>query len=180
MTKAAGILICPTVDLRQLPPAEVDVVRRFLFDHVRGMDAESHRRWCRMWGAVWNSAAGEGTQLLRIEERSGRFHRRHRAILERLFQSQERFRQLDKLHDWLKVGAGFVTWGEGRRGQLLPVPRSTAFPECSEDEMREAHTAMVDFLHTDRAQRFLWRHLRRQQREDMLESVLAWQEEGAC
>jgi hypothetical protein len=172
MTKPAAMLVCPTVPLRQIPQAERDIIRRFLFDHVRGLDRQSDARWRRLWGSLWAAEPGEGFQIAVFEERSGPFHRRHRAILEALFASQERFRHIDKLHDWLKVGAGFVTWGEGRTGKLLPIPRSTAFPECSEQEMREAHAAMVDYLHTDRAQRFLWRHLKPNARQEMLDSIL--------
>lgn len=172
MTAASTILICPVVDLRQLPPGEVDVVRRFLFQHIQGMDRANHQRWCRMWGAVWNSEPGEGVQLLHKAERGGPFHRRHRVILQRLFDAQERFRNVDRLHDWLKVGAGFVEWNDGK-----PKPRSTAFDACSEDEMREFHAAAIDFLRTERAQRFLWRHVKPKDRPEMLEAVLSRPEE---
>lgn len=171
--KASTILVCPIVPLRQLPPGEVDVIRRFLFQHVDGMDAESRARWRRLWGRIWSADPGEGFPIYSAEQRSGPFHRRHRAVLERLHASQERYSNIDALHDWLKFKAYFVTWGEGRRGQPLPVPRTTSFPECSEDEMREFHTRMVDLLHDPAIQRHLWRHLKAPQRVEMVDSVLA-------
>lgn len=173
MTKAASILVCPVVPLHSIPPAEVDVIRRFLFQHIRGMDRENDQRWKRLWGQLWNAEAGEGFELLRKEERGGPFHRRHRAILQRLFDSQERYRNIDRLHDWIKVGAAFVEWKDGK-----PKPRSTAFDVCSEDEMREFHGQAVDFLRTERAQRFLWRHLKPNARTEMLEQVLRNPNEG--
>lgn len=176
MSKASSILVCPTIRLQDLPAQEIDVVRRFLFTYIRGMDAQNDKRWRRMWAAVWNGDPGEGLHIYRSEERSGPFHRRHRKILERLFQSQERFRHLDKLHDWMKVGGGWVTWEEGSRGQLLAKPRTTEFESTSEDEMREAHAAMVDFLHLPRSQRYLWPHLKLADRGAMLDSVLERQE----
>lgn len=180
MSVGASILICPVVDLRQLPPAEVDVIRRFLFDHIRGMDRTSEQRWRRLWGIVWNAGEGEGIELLHKEGRGGPFHRRHRAILQRLFDAQERFRNVDRLHDYLKYGAGFVEWTEGRQpGLAWPKPRSTAFDKCSEDEMREFHAAAVEFLHTERAQRFLWRHIKAKDRQAMLDAVLANPEDDA-
>lgn len=178
MTKPSAILVCPIVPLRQMPPAEVDIIRRFLFDRMRGLDKESDTRWRRFWGRVWAAEPGEGFQIYSAEERSGPFHRRHRAILEKLFASQERFRHIDALHDWMKVGAYWVTWEEGRTGKPIPKAKSTSFPECSEDEMREAHKAMVDYLHTERAQRFLWRHLKPNARQDMLDSILQSHERG--
>ena len=171
--KASSILICPVDPLRHLPPAEVEVVRRFLFQHIRGMDKQHDQRWRRLWGRIWNAEAGEGFRLLNDEERHGPFHRRHRVILERLFESQERFRHIDKLHDWLKTGAGFVTWEPGKDGKPVPIPRSTSFEACSEDELREFHEAMLEFLHTPYAQRRLWTHVKPSQRPAMLEAVLA-------
>jgi hypothetical protein len=178
--KTSSILVCPVVPLRQLPPEERDVLRRIVTERIRGMDATNDRRWRRFWRDLFLAEAGEGFQLDRHEERGGPFHRRHRVILERLFDSQERFRNIDRMHDWLKVGAGFVTWEEGRDpGVLVPKPRSTSFDKCSEDEMREFHNAAVDFLHTERAQRFLWRRVRAKDRPGMLEAVLAKPEDHA-
>lgn len=55
----------------------------------------------------------------------------------------------------------------------MAVPRSTSYERCSDDEMREVHEAMLSFLHTHHAQRFLWPHLDVRGRAAMLESVLA-------
>lgn len=165
--RPANILICSVVQLHSLPDPERDVLRRFFCEHVRGMDAKHDRRWRRFVRDLFNATPGEGFQLMRVEERGGPFHRRHRVILQRLFDMQERFRNLDRLHDWLKVGAGHVDWVAGK-----PQPRSTAFDACSEDEMREFHEAAVDYLHTERAQRFIWRNVKAAQRPAMLEAVL--------
>jgi hypothetical protein len=178
MTKPAAMLIAPIIPLRTLPERDKDVIRAFLFDHVRGLDAESNGRWKRMWGRFFAAEPGEGFQIAITEERVGPFHRRHRAILESLFSSQERFRHIDALHTWIKVGACFVTWGEGKTGKLVPIPRSTAFDECSEDEMRAFHKDAIDFLHEPRSQRYLWRHLKPNARQDMLDSILQSHERG--
>lgn len=176
MTKLTPIMLCPVIELNRLPMAELDVLRRFWTQHVRGMSRQDDKRLRRFVRHLFTAQAGEGFKLYLEEERSGPFHNRHRVILEKLFHSQERFRLIDKLHDWLKVGAGFVTWEEGRTGNMVPRPRSTSFPECSEDEMREAHADMVDYLHTERAQRFLWRHLKPAARAEMVETILAARE----
>lgn len=177
MTKPSQILVCPVVPLRQLPPAERDIVSRFLFQHIRGMDRKNDHRWRRLWEQVWKAEAGEGFQLYVAEERGGPFHRRHRVILDRLFENQDRFRDIDKLHDFLKVGAAFVTWVPGPDSKPVAIPRSTAFKECPEDDMREFHSAAVDFLRTDYAQRRLWRHLKPKARGEMVEAILADQQE---
>jgi hypothetical protein len=179
MTKPSTILVCPVVPLRQLPPAEREIVSRFLFQNIRGMDTKNDKRWRRFWSQLWQAEAGEGFQILSMEERGGPFHRRHRAILERLFQSQDRFGNIEKLHDWLKVGAAFVTWEPGKDQKLVAIPRSTAFEKCSENEMHEFHEDMVEYLHEPRAQRYLWKHLKPAARAEMVEAILSDHDEGA-
>lgn len=173
MTTTSPILFCPVAPLRHLPDAERDVIRRFLTEHVRGMDADNDKRWRRLWGQVMHAEPGEGFQLYRVEERSGPFHRRHRVILERLFEVQERYRLIDGLHDYLKVKTHFVTWGENRFGNPIPVPRSTAFPDCSEDDMRSFHARVVDLLHDPYAQRHLFPQVQAKDRQGMVDAVLA-------
>lgn len=172
MTAASPILICPTVPLQQLPDLDRDVLRRFFCEHVRGMDRKHDKRWRRFIRDLFNASAGEGFQLYRVEGRTGPFHRRHRVILQRLFDSQERYTNVDAMHDALKLRCYFVTWEEGRLGRPIPKPRSTAFDVCSEDAIREFHNAMVDLLQTPLIQRLLWPHLKPKQRAEMVESVL--------
>jgi hypothetical protein len=179
MSKPNTILVCPVVPLRHMPPAEVDVIRRFLFQNIRGMDEQNDKRWRRLWGQVWQAEAGEGFQILSMERRGGPYHRMHRVVLERIFQAQEAFASIDRLHDFLKVGAGFVTWEPGKDHKPVAIPRSTAFDKCSEDELREFHAAMEDFLRTDRAQRRLWRRMKASARAEMVETLLKQQQEEA-
>jgi hypothetical protein len=101
------------------------------------------------------------------------------VILQRLFDSQERYTNVDAMHDALKLRCYFVTWEEGRAGRPIPKPRSTAFDECTEDEIRELHTAMVDLLHAPHIQRLLWPHLKAAQRAEMVDAVLARNEEDS-
>lgn len=177
MTPQTPMLIYPTARLMALPDPEMDVIRRFLTEHIRGMDPESDKAWRRMWGQIMRADPGEGFQLFRLEERSGPFHRRHRVILERLFDAQERYKLIDPMHDWLKLKAYFVTWGEGTRGQPMPVPRSTAFDKCSEEDVREFHRRMVDLLHEPAIQRHLFPKVRSKDRQGMVDAVLADRED---
>lgn len=167
MTKASAILVAPMVPLRMLPDQERDVLRRFFTEHVRGMDAKHHRRWVRFVRDLFNAEAGEGFQLYRAEERGGPYHRMHRAVLTRLFDSQERYPSIDALHDWLKLKCWFVEWADGK-----PRPRSTAFDVCSEDDLREFHNAMVDLLREPGTGRRFWPHLTVAQRHEMVDAIL--------
>lgn len=170
--KASAILVCPVVQLHTLPDPERDVLRRFFTEHVRGMDRKHDRRWRRFIRDLFNASPGEGFQLYRAEERGGPFHRMHRVVLTRLFDAQETFTDEDVLHDWLKVKCWFVRWEEGK-----PVPRSTNFDECSEDEIREFHAKFKDLLQQPWVQRRFWPHIPAKQRHEMVEIVLRKPEE---
>lgn len=172
MTKPAAMLVCPMVPLRQIPDSEKDVIRRFLFDNIRGLDAQHDKRWRRFWGRIWNADAGEVTHLEVIVDRSGPFHRRHMAMEQSLFDRQERWRKVEDMRWWLKTGAA---WGEFTllpNGRMKFIPASTSYEKCSDDEMREVHENMVAFLQTPYAQRRLWPHLSPNARQDMLDSIL--------
>lgn len=167
MSASSPILICPVVQLHSLPDAERDILRRFFTEHVRGMDAVNDRRWRGLVRDLFNAEPGEGFELLRKKERGGPFHRRHRVILQRLFDSQERYSSIEALHDHLKLKTWFVEWHDGK-----PKPRSTSFDRCSEAEMQQFHTDMVDLLHSPYEQRHLFPQVRPRDRHAMVEAVL--------
>ena len=103
MTKPSAILVCPQVALRMLPAAEREVVSRFLFDNIRGLDEKHDKRWRRLWGRFWKADPGEVFHLEIVVDRSGPFHRRHMAMEQALFDRQERWRRLDDMRWWLKT-----------------------------------------------------------------------------
>lgn len=171
MSKPSPILVAPVVALRYLPAAERAVVSRFLFEHIRGLDRQMDRRWRRLWERVWKAEPGEVLQLENVVERCGPFHRMHMATEQLLFDAQDRFDNFKVFRDWLKTGAG---WGDYERvgRTLVFVPRSTSYDQCSDDEMRELHAQMLEFLHTDDAQLQLWPNQKPNQRAQMLADVL--------
>lgn len=178
MTKPASILLVKHHPLDGFSDFERSVIRRFLFDCFRGADEQNEGRWRRLWSRFWNAAPGQLFQLDNLVERSSDFHRRHMAIEQRLFDSQDAFLNLPALRAWLKTGAAFVNWEHDGKGGLVAVPRSTSYEKCSDDEMRELHDAMLAFLRTPAAQEKLWQHLAPARRAVMLESVLADREKG--
>ena len=172
MTRATSIMITPMVALRTVPPADRDAVRRFLFQNIRGLNTKHDKRWRRFWGRLWGAEAGEVFHIQLIIDRSGPFHRFHMKFEQILFDNQDRYVNQDHFRNWLKTGAA---WGDFQLvGERLKfIPRSLAYEECSDDEMREIHEDMVEFLRTDRAQRRLWPQLSHDQRSDMVETLLA-------
>lgn len=150
-----------------------NVARRILFGHIDGLGQRGQQQWRRFWGGLFSMEPGEIARVRTLRERSGPYHRRHMKIEQTLFESQERFTEFDPgFRDWLKVGSGFVTWYPGPKGGVFPVPRSIAWDEIEEDEMREVHDRMIRFVRSDHATRTLWPHLSQAQRIDMIETIL--------
>lgn len=172
MPKASPILVMPAVKLNSLPQHEREIVSRFLFQHIRGLDDKHNRRWRRLWRQGWHAEPGEVMHIEVIRGRSLRFHKRWMAIETRLFESQERFTNIDKLRNWIKVGAEFGVYERDYRGRLHFTPASIAFDACSDDVMREFVEMATAHLRTPHAQRYLWPHIKAPARAEMLEIIL--------
>lgn len=172
MTKPSPILITKHHPLERMPEHELAIVRRFLFDGVRGLDETHDKRWRRLWNRIIKAEVGEVFHLESVIGRSGPFHRRHMAIEQALFDRQDQWATLASLRNWLKTGAAWGDYALSARGVMKFVPRSTAYAVCSDDEMREVHIAMLAFLRTPGAQRRLWPHLAPAARSEMLESII--------
>ncbi len=148
--------------------------RRVIFGIVDGLGQRGQKQWRRLWNGILRLEPGEMLEIKTRKPRSGPFHRRHMLMEQRLFEAQEKFEQFDPgFRDWLKVGAGFVTWYPGPKGGVFPVPKSIAFDQLEDDEMREFHEACVAFLRTEHAGRTLWKHLTETQRIEQIEGLLA-------
>lgn len=171
MSKPSAIMIAKHHPIERMPEHELAIVRRFLFDGIRGLDEKHDKRWRRLWSRIIKSEVGEVFHLQNVVDRSGPYHRMHMGLEQRLFDRQERWAKLEHLRAWLKAGAG---WGDYElvNGRMKFVPRSTSYEACSDDEMREVHVSMVAFLRTPYAQRHLWGHLKPVQRSEMLESIV--------
>jgi Protein of unknown function (DUF1367). len=155
-----------------IPPADADAARRVLFGLVDGLGESNRKRWRRFVNGLFRLEPGEMAEIRTNRPRSGPFHRRHMALEQRVFEAQERFEQFKPFRDWLKVGAGHCDWFPGPKGGVFPVPKSIAYDQLEEDEMREFHDNTVAFLRTEHAGRTLWKHLGDAARVEMVESVL--------
>lgn len=157
-----------------IPEADREAARRVLFDRVDGL-SEAHRKsWRRLWNWLLTKAEpGEMVELRTRRERLGWYHRKHMAMEQRVFDSQERFAHFDQFRLWLKVGAGHVDWLPGPRGGVIPVPKSVGYAAMEQEDFERYHDAVVEFLRSAHAGAALWRHLSPAARTEMIESILA-------
>ena len=135
MSKASPLLIAKHHPIERMPEHELAVVRRFLFDGIRGLDEQHDKRWRRLWSRIIKSEVGEVFHLESVVDRSGRFHRFHMAMEQNLFDRQDQWAILASMRDWLKTGAAWGDFALNARGVMKFVPRSTSYDQCSDDEM---------------------------------------------
>ena len=142
-------------------PAEsiLEHVRRFLFGLFDGWNASDKRGWRKIWKRLAELEPGEFAVIEFVIPRSSPFHRRHFAILNAVFDSQERFDDLDRMREWLSIGAGHVTWVPGAKGGIVPLPKSISYAKADQQEFEEYHRKVVTFLRGPHAPAFLWKHL---------------------
>lgn len=155
-----------------IPDADKEAARRVLFGIVDGLGERGRKQWRRFVNGLLRLEPGEMVEIKTCKPRSGPFHRRHMAMEQAFFEGQERFEQFGPFRDWLKVGAGHCEWFPGPKGGVFPVPKSIAYDQIEDDEMREFHDAAVAFLRTEHAGRTLWKHLAPTARTEMVENIL--------
>lgn len=152
--------------------SRLEVVRGFLFGVLDGFTKDDKRAWRRFWKRLVNAEPGELVAVETVFPRSGRFHRFHMAIEQRLFDAQERFGEFEQFRYWLKVGAGWVTWAAGPKGGVVPIPKSISYAKADEEEFRQYHDAVMRFVRGPHAAKFLWPHLPEQGQREMIDGIV--------
>nr|DAE39864.1 MAG TPA: Protein of unknown function (DUF1367) [Caudoviricetes sp.] len=137
-----------------------------------GLDAKAERAYAKFKAAVSKLMPGETLAFSYRLPRSPKHHAYFFKKLSVLLERQEVVHDMDKLREWLIVGAGFVDYYFGADGQMHAKPKSIAFDEMEETEFAELHRAVDEFLYTERAQAFLWPQLTPQQRWNCVESFM--------
>lgn len=159
-------------DTQPAPAEDLAAARRVLFGMIDGLGEHGKRQWRRFMGSLLRLEPGEMVEIQTHKPREGWFHRKHMALEQRVFEAQERFQDFTQFRTWCKVGSGFVDWLPGPKGGVIPVPKSIAYSELEEGEMREFHDAFVAFLRMEHAGRTLWPHLSTTQRIEAIEGLL--------
>jgi len=159
---------------RRVQPSESEKVSALmvLTTGLRGVDDKNHKSWTGFLRRMFSMEDGEIAEVATRIARSGPFHRFHMAIEQAVFDAQERFAEFEQFRNWLKIGAGHVTWVPGAKGGIVPLPKSISYADLEEDQMREVHDAMMAFLRGPHAAPYLWKHLPAEQAAAMIETIL--------
>jgi hypothetical protein len=125
---------------------------------LAGLTEKDDRAYGRFIARAKGLAEGDTLAFSYKLPRSPRHHRLFFAQIGNVFESQERFEDDRQLRTWLTVGAGYCDMVPGPDGGLVAIPMSIAWTEMDETEFGELHAAVLRFLWTAYARKFLWAH----------------------
>lgn len=155
-------------------PVEQELVRvrSFLFGLFKGATETDDKRWNRFWRMAAGKESGEVFDIETVFPRYTPYHRRHMKIEQDVFNAQDRFKDFEQFRNWLKIGSGFVDWVVGAKGGIVPLPKSISYTKTDEQEFREFHEKVIEFLRGEHAAPYLWKHLPNAQAHEMMDAVL--------
>lgn len=159
-------------DAEAIPEQDAAVARRVIFGIVDGLGERGRRQWRRLWRRIMALEPGEMIEVSTLQQRLSWYHRKHMALEQALFESQDRFENFKGFRDWLKVGAGHCDWYPGPKGGVFPVPKTISYSELEQGAMEKFHGDTVEFLRTEHAGKTLWKHLSGCDRITMIETIL--------
>jgi hypothetical protein len=142
-----------------LTNTERNAAAKVLEQALRGVDALNHTRWLRFVQQMFELPEGQMAEIGTRIPRSGAFHRYHLGLERAIFNAQQRFTHFEMFRNWLKIGCGFVDWVPGAKGGIVPLPKSIAYAELEEPEMRLYHDSLLAFLRGPHAGVYLWKSL---------------------
>lgn len=140
---------------------------------IEGFGKQGARAYARFLSAVRNLEQGELLSFTYKVPRSPKFHRLHFQMLAFVFDSQEQWTNELNFRKWGEVGAGHCDLVPGPGTEPVAVPRSIDYESLDDVEFGEVHSAVKNFLRTERARQYLWPHLTEEQTYEMVETLLA-------
>jgi hypothetical protein len=76
--------------------------------------------------------------------RNYRFHKKFFALIQMIFQNQERYNNIDDLREDLTIEAGYFVKRENIKGELIKRAKSISFANMDEHEFSELYSAVLD------------------------------------
>lgn len=139
-------------------PKDLKQISDFLFRCFDGANIDYTKSWRRLWKKLNELAPGDVVDVDFTFSRSTKYHKRHMAMESAVFDAQEIISDFETFRDWLKIGAGFVTWLPISEGESYPVPKSISYASLDQEEFEQFHANCITFLLGPHAPAVLWPH----------------------
>ena len=88
--------------------------------------------------------AGDFLECEIKKPRNYRFHKKFFALIQMIFQNQERYNNIDDLREDLTVEAGYYIKRENINGELIKRAKSISFANMEEHEFSDFYSAVLD------------------------------------
>ena len=82
-------------------------------------------------------------------KRNTQFHKKGFALLNLVFQNQDRYINLEDLRTEFKLKAGLYSTHITTKGKLIYIPKSMSFSELDENEFEELYSKFIDIALKD-------------------------------
>lgn len=125
---------------------------------VCGLSDIDQRAYRRFKKRIDTMAPGDTLEFTWKAARSPQFHRWHFLMLRWIFDNQEVFAGEYEFRKWAEMGAGWCSWIPGPSGVPQAIPKSIDYVTLDDDEFKELHTAVKDFIRSPRGLATLWPH----------------------
>lgn len=155
-----------------LSDADRAAVLRFLFQYLDGCNDRDRKAWRTWWRSVADAPRGQYFTVSIKRQRHGAFHRLVFALMQAVAKSQDKFNDFRIFRQFVRLGAGFVDYVPNADGELIAIPKSQSFDDCSEEECRQFFDDMVAFFRTEQCHKVLWPHLSEKVAADGMENIL--------
>lgn len=76
--------------------------------------------------------------------RNYRFHKKFFALIQMIYQNQERYNNIDDLREDLTIEAGFYVNRENIRGEVIKKAKSISFSKMDEHEFNDYYSRVLD------------------------------------
>lgn len=137
---------------------ELVIVRRFLFECLRGIDDDNQKSWKRIWGRFIKLEAGEISSVEFVFPRNPRFHRRFFALLQVGFDAWEPNRKrksykgiameknFDQFRKDITILAGYSTQTFDLRGRMILDAKSISFSSMDDIQFEALYQSVITVL----------------------------------
>ena len=139
---------------------------------LNGLGKRDQKAYARFRKLIQKLESGEIFTLNFWFPRNRKLHGLYFVMLTQVLNAQEQFDDVDKLRCWLTVGAGDCEFYPGPNGRIVAIPKSINFQSMDDEEFGDHLKRVKEFLRSDRAQLFLWPHLKPMQASEIVEGLL--------
>lgn len=126
---------------------------------LEGLSWSDKRAFARFTRRARELQEGDTLEFSWKVARSPGFHKRHFALLRNVFDNQEVFEGEYEFRKWAEMGAGHCSWVPGIDGKPQAIPKSIDYASLDDDEFRELHLAVKNFIRSPRGLATLWPHV---------------------